>query len=110
MGVWVGASLHSSSQPLSLTASGSTCRSCCNLLASIAKKSAKTQIAAPTSEQLTECAACLAGALVQDAPASQTVAAIELSTPREIATVLKTVRLSAHNHAHPPERGPPVSI
>lgn len=110
MGVWVGASLHSSSQPLALTSSGSSCQSCCNLLAAISKKSNKTQIVALTSQPGTDCAACLAGALVHDSPAAQDVFSFQCSTPRDRTATLKSVRLTAQHHAHPPERGPPASI
>ncbi len=67
LGVWVGASWHSAAQPLSFTQSGATCSACCRLVAALSK-SKTPQIDATNSSENPECAACLAGALVNDVP------------------------------------------
>ena len=108
MGAWVGASLHTSTQIFSSTQSGATCGSCCSLLASIAKSTKKVQIQSSAVASKSECGVCLAGALVYDAPAVAIVSALNANSPFDVAPVLRTIRLSAHNHAHPPERGPPA--
>ena len=108
MGAWVGASLHTSTQILALSRTNVTCGSCCSLLASIAKSTKKTQIQATSAAAKSECGVCLAGALVYDAPAVAVVSTLNANSPLDVAPVLKTIRLSAHNHAHPPERGPPA--
>src|SRR5437868_7041596 len=108
MGAWVGASLHLSSQPITLTQSGATCQSCYNVLAFISKQSKKPQIVASNAIDRSACAVCVAGALVQDTPATSFAVSFETTTPSDTAPIMESVRLSAHTHSHPPERGPPA--
>ena len=106
LGVWVGASWHSASQPIAI--SGAGCSACCRIAASVVKESKKTQISAVSSAACGECAACLAGALVYDAPTISTVALAPNIAPRDSSSRMESIALSAHIHAHPPERGPPA--
>jgi len=108
MGVWVGASFHVSSQPLTYSQSGATCQTCCNLIASLSKQSKKTRISNSSAVERSECAACLAGALVQTTPDSGQFTAFELSIPSDTTMCIEGVRIASNIHSLPLGRGPPA--
>jgi hypothetical protein len=106
LGMWLGASIHVASQT-SIQPNG--CANCVRLVSLVNhSKTRSAQLkSAPVAVQKA-CAACLAGALVQDAPSSACAVLPELIQPADAAPLTAVVRLVEFARTLPPERGPPA--